>query len=159
MTTGTPGFDAFDTECRLFEESLMANKQFDVPFGSNGLDLESLGEILLELQGSIQKLSPSKAGERAQQLLDMYRVMKAARGVCNDSQAAIYAGKIHLLHIEYDKAAAAASRGRNYSFSTALRDSATILMQAYNQVKKSTSAMNLVASAMNGAASLIGALA
>uniref|UniRef100_UPI003F4966E7 hypothetical protein n=1 Tax=Ensifer adhaerens TaxID=106592 RepID=UPI003F4966E7 len=153
-----PGFAAFDQVCAEFDASLnkQAGTRFEVPDG--GLDFPELGTVIMELDRSSTKIAPSNAMTRARQLLSMYRVMKAARGLVDDDTAAVYATKVHLLHIEYDKAAAAAMRSHDYTFSAALKKSASVLNDAYRRVKNNAAAMNLVASAMNGAAALIGAL-
>lgn len=152
------GFAAFDRACAEFDASLneQAGTRFEVP--DVGLDFNELGGVIGELDKFSTNLAPSNALTRSRQLLAMYRVMRAARGLVDDRTAAIYATKVHLLHVEYDKAAAAAMSSHDYSFSAALRRSAAVLDDAYRRVQNSAAAMNLVASAMNGAAALIGAL-
>lgn len=153
-----PGFAAFDAACVQFEQSLSNSVNAGVSVPPTSLELDRLNEIVGQLNSTLENLLPSTAAARARQILDMYRVMKAARGLVSDVQAAEYASKIHLLHIEYDVAANAARRGHNYDFSAALKRAAGTLTDALNRVRKNTATMNTVASAMTGAAALIGAL-
>lgn len=153
-----PGFAAFDAACVEFETSLSEQTGGGLEIPPRGLDLDTLDEVLGQISKNWSSRAPSNAAARAQDLLDMYHVLKAARGLVNDQQAADYANKIHLLHIEYDSAAAAAMRGHDYSFSAELRQAAGTLSDAYNRVQNDVAAMNLVASALNGAAALIAAL-
>src|SRR4051812_42802739 len=153
-----PGFAAFDAACTEFEMSLNEDLGAEISIPHNELDFDHLNEVLGELHGNVEALAPLTAAARARALLDMYRVMKAARGLVNDAQAAEYANKIHLLHVEYDRAASAAMHGSDYAFSAALKNAAGTLTDAYNRVRSNIAAMNTVASAMGGAAVLIGAL-
>ncbi len=152
------GFAEFDRACAEFDATLIqqAGTRLDVP--EIGLDFDQLGGVLKELDRSTESAAPSAAAVRARQLLDMYRVMKATRGLVDDDTATLYAAKVHLLHTEYVKAADAAARSRDYSFSDKLKKSASVLNDAYRRVKNNAAAMNLVASALNGAAALLKAL-